>query len=147
MGSFLSLCRRPSIDDDREPLLSRQPQTGAVSEDIPPPRSHIDKAADVFAAFHVGKLPSQEQINAALQKALRSQVLTVDADKSARVLGLKQQYGPLSERGKLLLKDVRELVEAIIQFGMEKNGPSFSRLDSAASHRDVLGKTMIVYRT
>lgn len=141
MGFCFSYCRRRrSPNDDHEPLL---PQA-AINGDIPPPQSYLDKAADVFAALRVGKLPSQDQINAALRKVLHSQVLSVEDNKSARVQGRRQQYGPLSERGKIMLNDIRELVEAIMQFGMEKNGLSLSRLDLLAAH--LWGKTMIAYK-
>jgi hypothetical protein len=131
MGFLFSCCRRSSAEDDHEPLLSPQ---SPIYEDLPPPQSHVDKVADAFGALRVGKLPSQDQINVALRKVLRSNVLTVeDAGKGARVLGQKHLYGPLSERGKAILKDVRELIEAVIQFGMEKNGLPFSRLNASGS--------------
>ena len=123
MGFLFSCFRRPSTDDDHEPLLSSQ---SSIQEELYPPESHIDKVADVIAALRVGKLPSQDQTNAALQKIMRSNVLALFDSKSARVLGQKQQYGPLSDRGKTIVKDIRELVEAIIQFGLEKNGLSLS---------------------
>ncbi|KAF8512805.1 hypothetical protein JB92DRAFT_2926409 [Gautieria morchelliformis] len=119
MGFLFSCCLRSSADDDHEPLLAPQ---SPIYEDLPPPQSHIDKVADVFGALRVGKIPSQDQINAALRKALRSNVLAIeDTGKGARVLGQKHLYGPLSESGKIILKDVREIIEAVIQFGMEKN--------------------------
>jgi hypothetical protein len=120
MGFCFSCCRRRPKTGDREPLL---PHQASITEPLPPPQSQIDKFADVLAALHVGKLPSQDQTNAALRKLLRSDVLAVEGSKSARILGQGQQYGPLSERGKTVLKDFREVIESIVQFGMEKNGP------------------------
>lgn len=134
---FLFSCCHPSTDDDHEPLLSRSPP---IHEEPYPPHSLIDKAADVAAALHVGKLPSQSQLNTALRKVLRSNVLIAANGRSARVLGQQQQYRPLSDRGKKFLKDTRELIEGVIQFGLEKNGLSPSRLYSLTTH--VFGKTM-----
>ena len=123
MGFCFSCCRRRrrSTEDDREPLLSPHPAAEA------PAGSYTDEAADILAALRVGKLPSQEQTNTALRQMLRLDVLYVNGgdSKSARVLGRAQQYGPLSERGKTVINDIREIIEAIVQFGMEKNSPYF----------------------
>lgn len=84
-----------------------------------PKDSSIDKAADILAALHTGKLPSQEQINKALQALLRSSALRDDA---AQVVS---GGGPLSETGRNVLDDVREIIGAALQIGMEKNGMVF----------------------
>lgn len=120
MGFCFSCCRR-SRPEDREPLLPRQV---THEEPLLSSRSQVDKLADVLAALQAGKLPSQDQTNAALRRSLRSDVLAVEGSKTARVLGQGRQYGPLSERGQTIVKDVREVIEAVIQFGMEKNGES-----------------------
>ncbi|KAF8588045.1 hypothetical protein K439DRAFT_1630079 [Ramaria rubella] len=121
MGFCFSCCRSTPGNSEHEPLLHGESFPDATT-DPPPPESRIEKVADAFGALRVGKLPSQEQINVALRKVLHSGVLTVDdsEDDSLQYV-LLGQYGPLSERGTKVIKDIRELVEAVIQFGMEKN--------------------------
>ncbi|KAI0646008.1 hypothetical protein C8Q79DRAFT_1001457 [Trametes meyenii] len=79
MGFCFSCCRRRkrSADDrsGRGPLLGsgRYPRMpGELSDSLPPPKSQLEKAADVIAALGAGKLPSQEQVNGALRKLLNS---------------------------------------------------------------------------
>ena len=118
MGFCLSCCRRrnPRKDIEREPLLRSQ------SSELPQTRSAIEHIADVLAALHSGKLPSQNQINTALGQLLRSEFLRIDSKH------------PLSgvvadSEGKQFIGDVKEAIQAIIQTGVEKNGIRSPRMD------------------
>ena len=106
MGSAFS--RKPP---ESEPLVA------PPSDTLPEPTSHFQKAIDVLAALKANKLPSQDQFNAVLRLFLRADVLDVDG-----VAG----HGPVSDDVKKVVLDVRELVEAGLQIGMEKNGESCS---------------------
>ncbi|TFY58408.1 hypothetical protein EVJ58_g6438 [Rhodofomes roseus] len=75
--------------------------------------TQLARAADVLAAVKAGKLPSEEQLIHALQLLLRSTVLNPDSEVT--------DYGALSDIGREAITDVRRAVEAIIQFGLEKN--------------------------
>lgn len=104
MGFCFSCCRRRR-SPEQQPLLS------SPDDNLPPARSHVDKAVDVLAALNAGKLPSQDQLSHFLQIVLRSDIL--------RDSGLG--YGPVSANAKKVLDDSRELVEALLQLGLEKN--------------------------
>lgn len=111
MGFCLSCCRRRSKDrSEREPLLPKH------DDILPPPHNNFDKFADVLAAISAGKLPSQDQLNHALQQLLRSDLL--DSRTTAHAIG----YGPLSESGRKVVEDVREVVQAALEVGVQKNG-------------------------
>jgi hypothetical protein len=104
MGASFS---RKSVES--EPLIAPTP-------DSPPePTSRFQKAIDVLAALKANKLPSQDQLNAFLQSLLRANLLDVGG-----VAG----HGPISDDVKKVVQDVKELFEAVLQIGMEKNGES-----------------------
>lgn len=97
--------RRP-LNDEREPLLPKYaPKVAAQTQ--------FDRVTDLIAAASAGKLPSQAQINGALQLLLRSEFLRTEAPAAQRLL---------SARGRQLLDDLRETVEAIQVLGVQKNG-------------------------
>ena len=75
MGFGMSCFRRgrPRKDIEREPLLRSQ------GSELPRTRSAVEYIADVLAALHSGKLPSQGQLNTALGNFLRSDSLRVDS--------------------------------------------------------------------
>src|ERR1700679_2407740 len=88
--------RQPS-NDEREPLLPKYaPKV--------PAQTQFDKVADIIAAASTGRLPSQAQINHALQLLLLSDFLRAEAPVTP---------GPLSARGRQIVDDLREIVEAI----------------------------------
>ncbi|EMD36643.1 hypothetical protein CERSUDRAFT_136886 [Gelatoporia subvermispora B] len=66
----------------------------------------MDKTTSVIAAFSAGKLPTQQQVSQALEQALHSAVLSDDPSPDG---------GQLSEQGKVLQNDVREILEAYQQ--------------------------------
>ena len=83
------------------------------TDSLPEPTSRFQKVIDVLAALKANKLPSQDQINAFLQCLLRAEALDVGG-----VAG----HGPVSDDVKKVVLDARELFEAVLQIGMEKNG-------------------------
>ncbi|GLB39185.1 hypothetical protein LshimejAT787_0603470 [Lyophyllum shimeji] len=109
MGSCLSCLRGESESAEREPLLP----TVAPPPPVPRSPTPLEKAADILAALQSGKLPSQDQLDIILRSNLRSSLLQCDLSVSGS--------GPLSENGRRVVDDTRELIESILQFGMEKN--------------------------
>jgi hypothetical protein len=107
MGVCCSCCRnRTPRNDEREPLLPRYTPKA-------PSQNDFDKIADMTAAASTGKLPSQAQINHALQLLIQSEFLRTEAPVSP---------GPLSARGRQMVDDLREIAEAIQVLGVQKNG-------------------------
>jgi hypothetical protein len=102
MGLCFSCHRTP----ERDPLLR-------TTTEEPPIAPKLHKAADVLAAINSRKLPSQDQLNSILRKLLKSNVLSDPAALAG--------YGPLSDRSRKVMVDARELIEATLQIGMEKN--------------------------
>ncbi|TFK46962.1 hypothetical protein OE88DRAFT_1739005 [Heliocybe sulcata] len=108
MGICSSCCRRRK-DPEREPLLP----TDSSDDALPPPQSSFEKLADVLAAINAGKLPSQAQIDKALKSALASDALQPNV--------VLRGYGPLSESGRRVIEDARDLISAVLRAGVEKN--------------------------
>ncbi|KAF8157043.1 hypothetical protein B0H34DRAFT_859634 [Crassisporium funariophilum] len=107
-------------DNERDPLLPKHTQRrdqrgrrGNDSQDVERPM--VDKVVDVLAALNAGKLPSQAQFTHILQASLRSDLLTDDRGK------VVPGNGPMSKQGRKVLGDVRDLVQALLRFGLEKN--------------------------
>lgn len=115
MGSVFSTCcgrrdkQRKQHDDEREPLLP----THRVEEAIPSQHS-LNKFADLLAAINNGKLPSQDQTSAFIRRILNSDVFK-DLDR-------QREGGTLSERGRVVLSDLKEVLMAFLELGLEKNG-------------------------
>ena len=113
--------RSKSRDNEREPLLPRH--TNARGSKLNPPpdtrrseRSIVDKIVDVLTALENGKVPSQDQLSGFLQVLLKSRSL--EEERGEVVPG----NGPTSKQGRKVLRDARALIQALLQFGMEKNG-------------------------
>jgi hypothetical protein len=106
MGSFFSCCRRRK-SSEREPLLPKN-----RIEHIPPDFNRI--FADIVAALAAGKLPSQTQLDRASRFALHSEILRVD--------DLRSDSGTLGENWRTILKDLRKVIEASAEIGLQKNG-------------------------
>ncbi|KDQ63980.1 hypothetical protein JAAARDRAFT_74864 [Jaapia argillacea MUCL 33604] len=118
MGFCFSCCRRQKRSQEQDPLLPQRHVNREHEDADPPPHSNLEKLAHVLAALNVQKLPSQDQINRILQLALRSDLLgNVDAGK----LGAGYGYGPLSQSGRKVVADVRLVLDAVAQIGLEKN--------------------------
>lgn len=98
--------------------MSRHAQRcdGSELDAHPVERGTVDKIVDILAAFSAGKLPSQAQLSRFLQNLLKSELLKEDGSK------MVFSTGPMSKEGRKVLEDVRNLVQAILQFGLEKNG-------------------------
>ncbi|KAK7046706.1 hypothetical protein R3P38DRAFT_2607706 [Favolaschia claudopus] len=108
MGGFWSCCRRDK-SPERDPLLPKhKPVENA-------PHSGFEKLADIVGAVNSGKLPSQDQLSALLQLALRSELLRDPRN------ALPSHGGPLSQRMVTLVVELRGLVEAALRIGLEKN--------------------------
>jgi Family of unknown function (DUF5923) len=117
MGSCLScLHRRRRKSSERKPLLpTRHGDTVPESNNQGhPPEPLFYKLADIIGAIQKGKLPSQDQLNIILQTILKSGLLR---DEGQVVYG----YGSFSRNGRRVLEDTTEMIEAILQIGMEKN--------------------------
>lgn len=108
MGLLLSCCRRTKQpkDHEQDPLL---PNSQLRSKVKPTPNS-LNKVADVAAALHAGKVPSQDQVNDGLRLLLRSFLTDQGAGG-----------GKLSKSGHETLKAARSVCDALLQVGLEKN--------------------------
>lgn len=71
-----------------------------------------DKAIDALGALAAGKMPTQQQIDAALNYLLSSDLFKVD----------NRVAGTLSTHGQSLVLGVRAILEAVVRIGKEKNG-------------------------
>ena len=143
MGFCFSCCRRRDKKDkygngERERLL--HPETDPDSLRNPEERTLYEKVADVLAALHAGKLPSQAQIDSALRKLLHSEFFDVDSEPE------NGSGGALDGSMKGFVRDMREVAEAVLQIGLEKNGSCFcDSFDKYRTH-GLHTQTMIEYR-
>ena len=110
MGLCLSCCRRrrKPRTGEREPLLS---PTNNKEDSLPPRQNSFEHVADVLAAIKAGKLPSQDQLTRLAIIFAKSDLLLLDGAKN----------GLLSQEGKRVLLDVKEVLDSFVQWGMEKN--------------------------
>ena len=111
MGLFFSCCRRQKHRGEREPLLPKHRAGSATTDEYLPSKEQIVKFADILAALRTGKLPSQPQLNEFI-KSLSCSIAPQPSDS----------YGTLSEPGRQLVSDSRELLEVLLLTGIEKNG-------------------------
>lgn len=125
----LSFCfgkHREHEDPEREPLIPKSRRhypshetNGSVQGNgsAPPSSSFsLDKIINVITAIKAGKLPSQSQIEDGFKALLTSEFLQ---DEGGPTMG---GNGPFSKQGRRVLADVREMVQALLEFGLEKNG-------------------------
>jgi hypothetical protein len=73
----------------------------------------MDKTSSIIAALNAGKLPSQEQTSQWIDWFLNSQLSQVEPSTDA---------GELSQQGRVLVSDVRDLMTAYKLAGEHKNG-------------------------
>lgn len=73
----------------------------------------MDKASSVIAALDAGKLPSTQQIDQFIDWLLQSGLTQVEPSP---------EYGALSEQGRVLIQDLRDLLNAYKLIGDHKNG-------------------------
>lgn len=109
MGFCLSCCRRRQRNEDEE----RRPLLSPPTDPLKPPRTLLEQAADVLAALHAGKLPAQSQIDVALRRLKQSGLFNPDEDDGR----------PFQAGGELqkVADDARDVVDALLRVGMEKN--------------------------
>lgn len=114
MGAIFSCCCGPrKRSDEREPLLPthRYDHSPPLQDRLVPTQATFDKFAAIIAALQNGKLPTQAQSNHVIRHLLDSSVFQ-DAPKHG---------GVLSERGRIVLEDIRKLLEALTELGRDKN--------------------------
>ncbi|KAF8868953.1 hypothetical protein CPB85DRAFT_1361043 [Mucidula mucida] len=106
MGQCASCCGRR-----RKPIRAASERTPLLANVADPATIHSlsRKAVAVVAAFRAEKYPSQDQIDSVIRSLLRSNVLK------------EERYGKLSQPGRKILQDVREICELVLVFGLEKN--------------------------
>lgn len=73
----------------------------------------MDKASSVIAALDAGKFPSQQQIDQFIDWLLQSGLTQVEPSP---------EFGELSEQGRALIQDIRDILEAYKLMGDHKNG-------------------------
>jgi hypothetical protein len=73
----------------------------------------MDKASSVIAALDAGKFPTQQQIDQFIDSVLKSGLTQVEPSS---------EYGELSEQGRTLIQDIRDILDAYKQLGDNKNG-------------------------
>jgi hypothetical protein len=107
MGFCFSFCRRQK-SPERQPLLPKD------REDTKQPR-YDEILANIIASINAGKLPSQTQLDHAARIILNSEVLNVESDRTS-------ERGTISSSWRNIVKDLREVIEASVEVGLQKNG-------------------------
>lgn len=120
MGACSSCCKSDQ-SPEREPLL---PKSGPQTRDETAAR-YTDKVADVVGALEAGCLPSQAQIDHTFRSLLNSDLLEVESANTHLPPSLRKELV-------VILEDFKEVVAAVLEIGLEKNGslPSFFRFVS-----------------
>ena len=77
----------------------------------------VNKLVAVVTALNAGKLLSQDQLSACLRYTLNSELLREDTGTD-----VLPGNGPMSIQGRKVLSELRNVIQATLQFGMEKNG-------------------------
>ena len=72
----------------------------------------MDKTTSVIAALRAGKQPSQSQTNAFIEKILQSELLQAEQAAGG---------GELSQNGRKLAADLRDILDAYKTYGAHKN--------------------------
>lgn len=93
----------------------------------------MDKTSTVIAALNAGKLPSSEQLAGWVNAALNSAVLSNEPSADG---------GELSQQGKSLQSDIRDLLTAWNELGESKNGESNGAASISCSQA-VLGDNLL----
>lgn len=92
------------------PLLQEEHVDAAVSG--------LESFARMSAALRAGKLPTSQQLAAIVQRLLKSNAL--QPDLGSRVAG-RVGGGKLSPKGREVIVAARDVLEALVRVGMEKN--------------------------
>ncbi|KAH9987185.1 hypothetical protein BJV77DRAFT_1070649 [Russula vinacea] len=93
----------------------------------------MDKTTSVIAALKAGKQPSQLQTNAWIEKLLQSELIQVEKTAGA---------GELSQNGKKLARDLRDILEAYKGYVSHKNG-MISPPELARAFNPLLGENLV----
>ena len=80
----------------------------------------VNKLVAILTALNSGKLLSQDQLSACLRYTLNSELLREDTGTD-----VLPGNGPMSIQGRKVLSELRNVIQATLQFGMEKNGMAF----------------------
>jgi len=117
-------CFSSKHEEDCEHLLPKRTQHPRRELPESPSDESLAKLIDVLTALSIGKLPSQTQINHILRQILHSNTLQASQTIQSQIAPdeVSQGRGPFSRRGKKVIQDVIYVIEALLQFGMEKNG-------------------------
>ncbi|KAI0314477.1 hypothetical protein OF83DRAFT_1063748 [Amylostereum chailletii] len=110
MGLIISCCRRRKpLHPETEPLLGDAPERQADRDFL-----RYRKLGQVLGALRAGKYPSQQQVDRMLQLFRTSDLLNApESGPSSEAV--------LSAAGCRFLAQARQVVEAVAQFGLEKN--------------------------
>ncbi|TDL25231.1 hypothetical protein BD410DRAFT_632059 [Rickenella mellea] len=118
LTSVFSCCRRqksPKRSPEHDPLLPRsQPQLFESNERAKEATQTLAHVAAVLGALRAGKLPTEPQVDDALRMILHSDLLTPNSPHYPFQGTLGKQVG-------VLVRDVRNVVDALLRLGMEKN--------------------------
>ena len=117
-------CFSSKREEDREHLLPKRTRHPRCELPESPSDEPLTKLIDVLTALSIGKLPSQSQINHFLRQILHSNTFQASQTIQSQIAPdeVSQGRGPFSRRGKKVIQDVIHVIEALLQFGMEKNG-------------------------
>lgn len=85
----------------------------------------LGKVVDIVAALKAGKLPAQDQITRMLQVVLNSELLRDGLEQGNILAQSRDGTGPTSARGLQVLQDLRAVVQAALEFSIEKNGAMY----------------------
>ena len=77
----------------------------------------MDQASSVIAALDAGKFPTQQQIDQFIDYALKGGLMQVEPSP---------EFGELSEQGRVLIQDIRDVLEAYKLIGDHKNSACIS---------------------
>ena len=77
----------------------------------------VNKLVAILTAVTAGRLPSQDQLSVFLRFILNSELL-----REGTRTDVLSGNGPMSKQGRKVLSELRNIFQATLQFGMEKNG-------------------------
>ncbi|KJA16676.1 hypothetical protein HYPSUDRAFT_206863 [Hypholoma sublateritium FD-334 SS-4] len=111
--------RRRSAPSERAPLLPKYHPKPEAAAPPPPLPAATDRILAVLAALSAGQLPDQAQVARALEALLRSELLRAAVESDGGAAGPAD--GPTGTAGRRVLGEARELAQALLRFGGEKN--------------------------
>ncbi|EAU81413.2 hypothetical protein CC1G_05243 [Coprinopsis cinerea okayama7 len=106
-------------DNSQGDFLDGSRRRASNTKDAPP--TLVGKLIDIVAAFQAGKLPTQDQISHFLRTVLNSRVLDHVIGDEIRDSKFLCGSGPTTKRGQQVLASVQNVLQALLEFGLEKN--------------------------